>query len=222
MQKADNPKTRVLLADDHKIFREGLRSLLEKFSEIEVVGEAENGIEAVRIAIQLSPDVVIMDIAMPEMNGIEATRQIVNKTADRVKVLCLTMHADARYAAEMLTVGASGFLLKDCSSEEVLEAITSIRHGRTYFSQFIRDSLMIDYIDFLKGDKRLSLSILTDREKEVLGFIAEGKTVKEIASRLSLSPKTIEAHRKNIMDKLEINNIPELVKYALREGLASL
>ena len=218
----NKPKTRVLLADDHTIFREGLKSILEKYPEIEIVGEAENGVAAVRMAIELSPDVVIMDISMPDMNGIEATRQIMHKTSHGVKVLCLTMHADTRYVSELLKAGASGYLLKDCVSGELLEAITNIRAGRVSLSEFIRDKLMIEHIDFLKGDKRLALSLLTNREREVLGLIADGKTVKEIASQLNLSPKTVEAHRQNIMQKLEINNTAGLVKYAIREGLTPI
>jgi two-component system response regulator NreC len=215
-------KTRILLVDDHKIFREGLRSLLEKQPNIQIVGEAENGVEAVRMVEELSPDVVIMDIAMPDMNGIEATRQIMSKKPDKVKVIGLTMHADIRYVTEMLKAGASGFLLKDCASEELVEAINDMKEDRIYLSHYIKGNLMNDYINLLTGEKHPLPSSLTIREREVLQHIADGKTTKEIASQLGLSPKTVETHRQNIMDKLEIYSTAELVKYAIREGLTTV
>jgi len=211
--------TKVLLVDDHKIFREGLRSLLEKRPNIEIVGEAENAVTAMRMVDELSPDVVIMDIAMPDMNGIEATRQIIDKPSSRVKVIGLTMHSDMHYVIQMFKAGASGFLLKDCSCQELVEAMNAVRAGQIYIGQNIQGSIMSDYIQHLKQDKFPKVPALTAREREVLQLIAEGQTIRDIASHLRLSPKTIEAHRQNIMQKLKIKNTAELVKYAIREGL---
>jgi DNA-binding NarL/FixJ family response regulator len=213
---------RVLLVDDHKIFREGLRALIEKKPGIEVVGEAENGKMAIEMVDRLSPEVVIMDIAMPDMNGIEATRQIVDRTSHSVKVIGLTMHSDIRYVIRMLKAGASGFLLKDCSSEELVEAIKAVNAGETYLCEWVKENLAKDYINVLRGDKLPASSALTAREREVIELLADGKTIKEIASQLNVSPKTVEAHRQNIMEKLGINNTAELVKYAIREGFTSL
>jgi DNA-binding NarL/FixJ family response regulator len=214
--------TKVLLVDDHKIFREGLRSLLEKRPGIEIVGEAENAVTAMRMVDELSPDVVIMDIAMPDMNGIEATRKIIDKPSSRVKVIGLTMHSDMHYVIQMMKAGASGFLLKDCSCQELVEAINAVRTDQIYISQNFTGNLVSDYIQYLKQDKFPIGSALTVREREVLQLIAEGQTIRDIASLLRLSPKTIEAHRQNIMKKLKINNTAELVKYAIREGLTRI
>jgi DNA-binding NarL/FixJ family response regulator len=213
---------RVLLVDDHKIFREGLRALIEKKPGVEVVGEAENGIMAIEMVDKLSPEVVIMDIAMPGMNGIEATRRIVEKTSHKVKVIGLTMHSDIRYVIRMLKAGASGFLLKDCSSEELVEAIKVVKQGEIYLCDWVKENLAKDYVDILKGHKLPAFSVLTVREREVLELLADGKTTKEIAFRLKVSPKTVETHRQNIMEKLGISNTAELVKYAIREGLTSV
>jgi len=215
-------KTRILLVDDHRIFRQALRAMLAKHSDIEVVGEADNGLAAVKMVSELLPDIIIMDIAMPDMNGIEATREIIGKASYEVKVICLTMHSDAWYVTEMLKAGASAFLLKDCAYDELIEAITAAKEGRIYLSQSTRDNLMTDYINTLKGDSPPIISTLTPRELEVLQQIAEGHSTKEIASSFGLSTKTIETHRQNIMEKLKINNIPELVKFAIREGLTSI
>jgi len=214
--------TKVLLVDDHKIFREGLRALLEKRPDIEIVGEAENAVTAMSMVDALSPDVVIMDIAMPDMNGIEATRQIIDKPSSRVKVIGLTMHSDMHYVIQMLKAGASGFLLKDCSCQELVEAINAVRAGQIYITQNVTGNLVSDYIQHLKQGNFPIGSALTVREREVLQLIADGQTIKEIASHLALSPKTIEAHRQNIMQKLEIHNTAELVKYAIREGLTRI
>jgi two-component system response regulator NreC len=215
-------KVKVLLVDDHKIFREGLRALIEKHPGIKVVGEAENGLEAVEMVDKLSPEVVIMDIAMPGMNGIEATKLIDEKTSHTVKVIGLTMHSDIRYVTKMLKAGASGFLLKDCSSEELVEAIRTVKTGEAYLCTWVKENLAKDYVDILKGDKVSTASVLTSREHEVIKLLADGQSIKEIASRLNVSPKTVETHRQNIMEKLGINNTAELVKYAIREGLTSI
>ena len=212
---------KVLLADDHKIVRDGLRNLLEKQQDITVAGEAEDGREALQLARKLSPDVVIMDIAMPDLNGIEATRQILSEVQD-VKIVALSMHSDKRYVSEMLKAGASAYLLKDCAFEELITAIRTIMKGKIYLSPGIAGVVIEDYIK--KGSKTDSsvFSLLSDREREVLQLMAEGMTSKEIATHLYVSIKTVETHRTNIMTKLDIHSIAELTKYAIREGLTSL
>ncbi len=214
-------KLRILLADDHKIVRDGLRNLLEKDPDILVVGEAEDGREALQLARALSPDVVVMDIAMPELNGIEATRQILAE-AQGVKVVALSMHSDKRYVSEMLKAGASGYLLKDCAFEELITAIRTIAKGKIYLSPGIAGVVLEDYIR--KGAKTDAsvFSLLSDREREVLQLMAEGKTTKEVAAHLNVSVKTVETHRMHIMTKLDIHSIAALTKYAIREGLTSL
>lgn len=212
---------KVLLADDHKIVRDGLRNLLEKQQDITVAGEAEDGREALQLARKLSPDVVIMDIAMPDLNGIEATRQILSEIQN-VKIVALSMHSDKRYVSEMLKAGASAYLLKDCAFEELITAIRTIMKGKIYLSPGIAGVVIEDYIR--KGSKTDSsvFSLLSDREREVLQLMAEGRTTKEIAEHLYVSVKTVETHRTNIMTKLDIHSIAELTKYAIREGLTSL
>jgi DNA-binding NarL/FixJ family response regulator len=212
---------KVLLADDHKIVRDGLRTLLEKNSDIVVAGEAEDGREALQMAQKLLPDVVVMDIAMPDLNGIEATRQIL---ADRsaVRIVALSMHSDKRFVSEMLKAGASGYLLKDCAFEELITAIRTVMKGKIYLSPEIAGVVIGDYIKKdAKADSSV-FSLLSDREREVLQLMAEGKTTKEVASYLHVSVKTVETHRTNIMTKLDIHSIAELTKYAIREGLTSL
>ena len=213
--------TRIILADDHKIMREGLRSLLDKQQDIEVVGEAEEGRTTVRLVTDLSPDVVIMDIEMASLNGIEATRQIVAKTPE-VRIIALSVHSDRRFITEMLKAGASGYVLKDCSFEELVQAIRAVMANRIYLSPGIADNVIKDYVSFLPRTDFSVFSILTEREREVLQLIAEGKSTKEIALSLHVSVKTIETHRKRIMDKLDIHSIAELTKYAIREGLTSI
>lgn len=216
---------RVLLVDDHKIVRDGLRSLLAKQMDIEVVGEAENGREALDQARELRPDVVVMDIGMRELSGIEATRQVVLEVQG-VRVIALSMHSDRRYVADMLAAGASGYLLKDGAFDELVLAIRNVADGRTYLSQGVSGTIIDDYVKRLSAsDSPASSSVgraLSPREREVLQLIAEGCSTKECASRLHLSVKTIETHRRQIMDKLGIYNIAGLIKYAVREGLASL
>ncbi|MEW6584690.1 MAG: response regulator transcription factor [Nitrospirota bacterium] len=214
-------KIRVLVVDDHRIFREGLVALLKTKPGIDIVGESEGGRQAIKMVHELLPDVVIMDIAMPDMNGIETTEKIL-KTDPGVKIIGLTMHSDIRYVTGMLRAGASGFLLKDCSSDELVEAIRAVKEGKKYLSRWVSENLVRDYVDSLTGHKPLALSALSAREKEVLQFIAEGKTTKQIAARLGVSLKTVETHRMKIMEKLGVKSIAELVKYAIREGLTPL
>jgi DNA-binding NarL/FixJ family response regulator len=211
---------RILLVDDHKIFREGLRSMIEKKPGIDVVGEAESGKTAIELAKELLPEIVIMDIVMPDMNGIETTRHLAD-SLPQVKIIGLSMHDDVRFATEMLKAGASGFLLKDCAFDELLDAINTVRAEGIYLSPKTREGMIRDYISLLSKSGR-SISGLSAREQEVLRYIAEGESTKEIAAHLGLSVKTIETHRLNIMEKLEIKNMAELVKYAIRQGISSL
>lgn len=213
--------TRVLIADDHKIFREGLRALLEKQRGIEVVAEAKDGLEAVRFAQKLIPDVVIMDVAMPEKNGIEATRETL-EVLPKTKVIALSMHSDRRFVLQMLKAGAVGYLLKDSAFEELAAAIQAVVSGQTYLSPKITDVVIKEYLHSQTRSEASVFTILTHREREVLQLLAEGKSTKEIAATLHVSVKTIETHRQQVMDKLDIHSVAELTKYAIREGLTSL
>ena len=212
---------KVLLGDDHKIVRQGLQVLLEKEPDIEVIGEAEDGRTTVRLAEELSPDVVIMDICMPDLNGIEATRQIIAR-APVIKVIALSMYSDRRFVLSIMKAGASGYLLKDCAFEELAQAIRAVAINRTYLSPSIADIMIKDYIHQLQKHDLSVFSVLTAREREVLQLLAEGKTIKEIAAQLYISVKTIETHRQQMMNKLNIHTVAELTKYAVREGLTSL
>lgn len=211
---------RILLADDHRIMREGLRSLIEKEPDMEVVAEAEDGRTAVQLVQELSPDVAIMDITMRELNGIEATRQIMTYSPG-VKVIALSMHSDQRFVKEILKIGASGYLLKDCAFEELVCAVRTVVANRAYLSPEIAH-IVINYIHHLPGGDSLVFSALTAREREVLQLLAEGETTRQIASHLYVSVKTVETHRRKIMKKLDIHSIAELTKYAIHEGLTSL
>lgn len=213
--------TRVLIADDHKIFREGLRALLEKQRGIEVVAEAKDGLEAVRFAQKLIPDVVIMDVAMPEKNGMEATRETL-EVLPKTKVIALSMHSDRRFVLQMLKAGAVGYLLKDSAFEELAAAIQAVVSGQTYLSPKITDVVIKEYLHSQARSEASVFTILTHREREVLQLLAEGKSTKEIAATLHVSVKTIETHRQQVMDKLDIHSVAELTKYAIREGLTSL
>lgn len=212
---------RILIVDDHKIVREGLRNLIEKRPEMEVISEAEDGRAAVKLAKELLPDIIIMDVAMPEMNGIEATRQII-AGAPHVKIIALSMHSNRRFIVEILKEGASGYLLKDCAFDELVNAINTVLTNRIYLSPRIADIVIKEYINFFPPAKISVYSALTHRECEVLQLLAEGKSTKDIASRLNLSVKTVETHRQQIMDRLGIHSVAELTKYAIREGLTSL
>ena len=212
---------KILIADDQKIFREGLRALIEKQPGMEVIGEVENGRKAIQLVQELLPDLIIMDIAMPDLNGIEATRQIVAK-APSVKVVALSMHSDKRFVVEMLKAGASGYLLKDCAFEELAHAIRAVRVNKTYLSTEIADIMIKDYVRLFPKTELLISSILTPRQREVLQLLSEGKTTSQIAQDLQVSVKTVETYRQQIMDKLDIHSIAELTKYAIHEGLTSL
>lgn len=215
-------KTSVVLADDHRIIREGLRTLIDQQSDMEVVAEAGDGREAIDLCEDLEPNIIVMDVAMPDLNGIEATRHVVSE-CPHTKVLALSMHADRQYAAGMLGAGASGYVLKDCAFDELADAIRVVCDGGTYLSPEMEDVVLQDYVERLSGGGGESaFSVLTDREREVLQLVAEGNTTKQIAEDLHVSVKTVESHRQNMMDKLEIRSIAELTKYAVREGLTSL
>ncbi len=196
-------------------------ALLEKEDDMEVVGEAENGRQAVKSAENLSPDVVVMDIGMRDLNGIEATTQIIERCRG-TKVLALSMHSDRRFAAGMLRAGASGYLLKDGAFEELANAIRRVAAGEVYLSPSIADVVVSDYVERLARSDASAFSTLTPREREVLQLLAEGHSTKQIASQLRVSAKTIETHRQNVMEKLGIRSVAELTKYAIREGLTSL
>ena len=213
---------RVLIADDHKIMLAGLRSLLEKQADFDVVGEADNGRKAVQMAQEKKPDVVVMDVSMPDLNGIEATMQIV-ESLPGTRVVALSMHSDKRFVMGMLRAGASGYLLKGCASQELANAIVQVAGGKKYLSPEIT-GVVID--DFLLGgvseEGANATSPLSPREREVLQLIAEGWSTKQIASHLYVSIKTIETHRRQIMKKLDLHAIADLTKYAIREGLTSI
>jgi DNA-binding NarL/FixJ family response regulator len=212
---------RILLVDDHKITRQGLRSLLEKQQDMEVVGEAEDGRTAVSLVRELVPSVVIMDVSMPDLNGMEATRQIIAQSPD-VKIIALSMHSDMLFVTEMLKSGASGYLLKDCAFEELARAIQAVVAGKTYLSPSISGVVVDDYLHRLSKADFSDSEVLTDREREVLQLMAEGKSTKQIALKLHISVKTVETHRRQMMKKLDIHTVAELTKYAIRKGLTSL
>lgn len=212
---------RVLIVDDHKIVRDGLRVLIEKESGLEVVAEAENGRRAIKLAQKFAPHVVIMDVAMHDMNGIDATRKI-RESMPGTRVIALSMHSDRRYVLGMLEAGASGYLLKDSAFEELAVGIRQVTKGHIYLSPQITDVVVEGYLDKSSGYSATAQVKLTAREREILQLLAEGMTTKEIAAHLNISVKTAETHRRNMMEKLNMRSIAELTKYAVREGLVSL
>jgi len=210
---------RVLLADDHTILRAGLKKMLNAQPDIEVVGEAPDGRQAVHEAQRLQPDIVLMDITMPDMNGIEATRQI-RKLLPDVKVLVLTMHEHDEYIFQALRAGASGYMLKEAADTELFTALHVIQSGQFYLSPTAQSVMVGDYLQRVRtGEEKDSYSSLTEREREILKLVAEGHTNNQIAERLVISPKTVDTHRTHIMDKLNLHSRAELVKYAMRRGL---
>jgi len=195
--------------------------LLDKESDMEVVAEAEQGRQAVRLASELVPDIVIMDVSMPDLNGVEATRRILTENPD-VKVIALSMHSDTLFVTEMLKSGASGYLLKDCAFEELARAIRAVIQGKTYLSPSISGVVIEDYVHRLSKAPVSNFQVLTAREREVLQLLAEGKSTKQMALELHISIKTVETHRRQIMDKLDIHTVAELTKYAIRKGFTTL
>jgi two-component system response regulator NreC len=214
--------TRILLVDDHQIMREGLMSLMAHEPDLEVVGDASDGRQAVQLARKLKPDLVVMDISMPGLSGIEATRQILGEV-DRARVLALSMHADPRFVAGALEAGAHGYMIKDCTSQELLECIRTVAGGGTYLSPQVAEVVVKGFVRRLGEETGTPpASVLTPREREVLQLLVEGHTVKAIAERIHLGVKTVETHRRNIMEKLGLKSMVDLIKYAMREGVVSL
>ncbi|MEW5828216.1 MAG: response regulator transcription factor [Chloroflexota bacterium] len=214
-------KIRILLADDHTILRNGIRSLLEDEHDMEVVGEAEDGRAAVSLACQLQPDVVIMDIAMPLLNGLEATRQI-KREAPQVKVLILTMHDNEEYIRQVLGAGAMGYILKDAAARELISAIRSVQRGEAILSPAVTRLVIEDYLRWGGPRPQEDNDSLSPREREVLQLIAEGYTNKQMAGILSLSIKTVQAHRTNLMQKLGLHDRGELIKYAIQKKIIEI
>jgi DNA-binding NarL/FixJ family response regulator len=211
---------RIILADDHRVLRQGLSQAIKNETDMEVVGQAENGQEVLILEGELLPDVIVMDIQMPELNGIEATRRI---TAEHpwVKVIALSMHSNKKFVQEMFKAGARGYLLKDCEYEELINAIRIVMTDEIYLSPSITGAVIEDYKS--EADERNNaFVVLSDREREVLQLIAEGKTTKQIGRILRISAKTVEGHRTRIMHKLDIDSIANLTKYAIKEGLTSM
>jgi DNA-binding NarL/FixJ family response regulator len=205
---------KILLADDHALVRHGFRMILAAQPDMEVAGEASNGREAIELAQKLKPDVVVMDVTMPELNGIEATRRLI-EISPRTRVLALSMHKDAVYVREILRAGARGYLLKDSADTDLLAAVRAVAKGEGYLSPAVSDAVLSDYRRHVTDP----LDLLTSREREVLQLIAEGKTNKEIATSLNLSVYTVEAHRGRLMEKLNLHSTGELVRFAVRSGL---
>ena len=207
-------KIHILLADDHAVVRQGFKMILAAQPDMEIVGEAGNGREALDLAGQLQPDVIVMDVAMPELNGIEATRRIAD-LSPRSRVLALSMHKDSVYVREILRAGARGYLLKDSIASDLLAAVRAIARGEGYLSPGVSDAVLNDYRRHVTDP----IDLLTSREREVLQMIAEGKTNKDIATVLNLSVYTVDAHRGRIMEKLNVQSVTDLVRFAVRAGL---
>lgn len=214
-------KIRILLADDHTILRDGIRSLIEDEPDMEVVGEAEDGITVVKLADSLRPDVILMDIAMPLLNGLEATRQI-RKNNPHAKILILTMHENEEYIRQVLAAGAMGYILKDAAARELLGAIRAVNKGEVVLSPAITRLIVTDYLRWGDLSPQDSTDGLTDRERQILQLIAEGYTNKQIADILSISIKTVQAHRLNLMKKLDLHDRGELIKYAIQKKIIDL
>jgi two-component system response regulator NreC len=212
-------KTRILLADDHTLMRAGLRALLEREPDLAVVGEAEDGRQTIDLAESLQPDVLVLDIAMPHLNGIEAARQIVAKRSG-IAVVILSMHSDESYILRALKAGVRAYLLKDSAESDLIRAIRAVRAGKAFFSPDVGKTLLEDYVHQLqeRGEED-SYELLTSREREILQLLAEGKSNKEVAGVLNLSPYTVETHRAHILQKLGLHTIPDLMLYAMRKGI---
>ncbi len=212
---------RILLADDHPVVRDGLRALLEREADMVVIGEAGDGREATRLAEEHSPDVVVMDLGMPSLGGIEATRRIV-ASRPRIAVVILSMHQDESYVLGALDAGAKGYLLKDSMRKEVIEAVRAVAQGRSFLTRKVSTILQEDYVDQLRRQGlQDSYDLLTEREREILHLVAEGRANKEIASALNISLTTVETHRGHILQKLNLHSVPELILYAVRKGIIS-
>jgi two-component system response regulator NreC len=214
-------KLRILLADDHVVMRTGLRALLERQPNLEVVGESENGRETIALASSLKPDLVVMDVGMPVLNGIEATKTIVAENP-ATAVIILSMYADESYIMRALKAGARGYLLKDSAPADLINAIQAVSQSKSFFSPKVSRILAEDYVRVLKQKGAVdSYDLLTSREQEILQLLAEGKVNKEVAAALNISPYTVETHRKHILEKLNLHNPAELILYAVRKGIIS-
>jgi len=213
--------TKILLVDDHKILRDGLRSLLESQKNLDVVGEADGGLEAVRLAQKLAPDLIIMDVTMHDLNGIDATRQIL-KNQPAIKVIALSMRSDRRMVDEMLRAGAAGYVVKESAFKDLTLAIKAVMKGDVYLSSVVTRAVVEEIKQSPSAENNSAFTVLTAREREVLQLMAEGQTTKQIAGKLFISTKTVETHRRQIMDKLRLFSVADLTKYALREGLIAL
>jgi DNA-binding NarL/FixJ family response regulator len=214
-------KIRILLADDHKLMRSGLRVLLEQQEDLTVVGEASDGREAVALASSLRPEVLVMDIGMPNLNGIEAATQII-QSHPQIAIVMLSMHSDESYVLRALKSGAKGYLLKDSAEADLLRAVHAVAEGKSFFSPAVSKVLLDDYVRKLKRSGADDpYDLLTPREREILQLVAEGKSNKDVAQLLNLSVYTVETHRSNIMEKLKLRGIPELILYAVRKGIIS-
>jgi two-component system response regulator NreC len=211
---------KILIADDHGVVRQGLKALIETEADMQVIGEASDGQQVVQLTRQLSPDVVLMDIAMPNLNGVEATRQILEENPD-IRIIALSVHSDKHFVTGMLKTGASGYVLKSCLFEEVLRAIETVKDGNYYLSPKITDVVVDDYKYYMATLNKASEVRLTPRERQVIQLLTEGKSTKQIALLLHVSSKTIDTNRRDVMNKLGIFSIAELTKFAIKEGLTS-
>ena len=215
------PKLRLLIGDDHTMVRHGLRKILEEKPEWEVVAEVGDGREAIKCAVTLKPDVAILDVGMPLLNGIDATQQIVRKAPD-TKVLILSMHSDEAYVTRALQAGAKGYLLKDSAGKDLIKGVESVAAGQSFFSPAVARLMLDDYVRRVSGTGVADrYETLSEREREIFQLVAEGRTNKEVAELLSISPTTVETHRGHILQKLDIHNTAELVLYAVRRGVIS-
>jgi DNA-binding NarL/FixJ family response regulator len=212
---------RVMIVDDHKILREGLLALINGETDMRIVGQAGDGLSALAMAKDLRPDIVVMDVAMARINGMAATHELKVKMPE-IKVIALSMHSDRRFVTGMMDAGASGYLLKDSAFEELVSALRTVASGRTYFSPRIADSVSNSRHERSKGAAGSPMEMLTLREREVLQLIAEGHNTKQIAGLLDISVKTVESHRKHLMERLGLHNVADLTRLAVQEGLASL
>lgn len=211
---------RILIADDHGVVREGLKVLIENEADMEVIGEAEDGLMVTRLAKQLSPDVILMDISMPNLNGVEATHLILKENPD-IRIIALSVHFDRHFVTKMLKAGALGYVLKSCLFDEVLRALRTVDAGEHYLSPKITEVVLDDYMHYMATTNKSARARFTERERQIIQMLAEGLSTKQIASRLHISPKTADANRRQIMSKLGFSSIAELTKYAIREGFTS-